>query len=75
MWLKTMLASFHLNNREAKRNLNVTLIRKKALPFYTKPTHLCVTLDRPHMFRYHLHSLREQLTSRVALMRELARSG
>ena len=77
LWLshtKTVTMAFHLNNREAERELNV-YNNGKRLPFCPVPTYLGVKLDRSLMFRYHLEALRKKLTIRVALMRRLAGSG
>ena len=62
---KTVSAAFHLNNKEAKRELKVK----------PEPKYLGVTLDRSLTYRWHLKSLRKKLTSRVALLRWLADSG
>ena len=67
-------AVFHLNNKEAKRELKVNL-NNKTLPFCSEPKYLGVTLDRSLTCRRHLESLRKKLTSRVALLRRLAGSG
>jgi len=45
------------------------------MPFWSEPKYLRVTLDRSLTYRGHLESLREKMTSRVALLRELAESG
>ena len=66
--------AFHLNNREAKRELNV-YNKGKRLPFCPVPTYLGVKLDRSLTFCHHLEALRKKLTMRVALMRRLAGSG
>ena len=71
---KTVTTAFHLNNREAKRELNV-YNNGKRLPFFPVPTYLGVKLDRSLTFRHHLEALRKKLTTRVALMRRLAGSG
>ena len=70
---KTVTTAFHLNNREAKRELNV-YNNGKHLPFCPVPTYLGVKLDRSLMLRQHLEALRKKLTTRVALMRRLAGS-
>ena len=70
---KTVSAAFHLNNREAKRELRIN-INGTPLPCCAEPTYLGVTLDRSLTFRRHLESLRKKLTARVALMRQLVRS-
>ena len=69
-----MTSAFHLNNREAKRELNV-YNNGKRLPFCPVPTYLGVKLDRSLTFRHHLEALRKKLTTHVALMRRLAGSG
>ena len=71
---KAVTTAFHLNNREAKRKLNV-YNNGKRLPFHSVPTYLGVKLDRSLTFRHHLEALRKKLTTRVALMRRLAGSG
>ena len=71
---KTVLATFHLNNKEAKRELKVNF-NNETLPFCSEPKYLGVTLDRSITYRRHLESLRKKLTSRVALLRRLAGSG
>ena len=71
---KTVTTAFHLNNREAKRELNV-YNNGKRLPFCPVPTYLGVKLDRSLTFCHHLEALRKKLTTRVALMRQLAGSG
>ena len=71
---KTVTSAFHLNNRVAKRELNV-YNNGKRLPFCPVPTYLGVKLDRSLTFRHHLEALRKKLTTRVALMRRLAGSG
>jgi len=71
---KTVSAVFHLNNKEAKRELKVNF-NYESLPFCSEPKYLGVTLDRSLTYRRHLQSLRKELTSRVALLRRLAGSG
>ena len=53
---KTMTAAFHLNNREAKRELNV-YNNSNLLPSCPVPRYLGVKLDRSLTFRYHLKAL------------------
>ena len=50
---KTVTAAFHLNNREAKRELKF-YNNDKYLPFCPTPTYLGVKLDRSLTFRHHL---------------------
>jgi len=71
---KTVSAAFHLNNKEAKRELKVNF-NNETLPFCSEPKYLGVTLDRSLTYHRHLESLRKKLTSRVALLRRLAGSG
>ena len=69
-YTKTVTAAFHLNNREAKRELKV-YNNGRLLPFCPTPTYLGVKLDRSLMFRHHLVALRKKLSSRVTLLRRL----
>ena len=71
---KTVTAAFHLNNREAKRELKV-YNNDRLLPFCPTPTYLGVKLDRSLTFRHHLVALRKKLSSRVTLLRRLVGSG
>ena len=68
---KTVTAAFHLNNREAKRELNV-YSNGNLLPLCPVPTYLGVKLNRSLTFRHHLETLRRKLYTRVALLRRLA---
>ena len=69
-----MTAAFHLNNREAKRELKV-YNNGRLLPFCPTPTYLGVKLDRSLTFRHHLVALRKKLFSCVTLLRRLVGSG
>ena len=71
---KTVTTAFHLNNREAKRELKV-YNNDRLLPFCPTPTYLGVKLDRSLTFRHHLVALRKKLSSRVTLLRRLVGSG
>ena len=71
---KTVTAAFHLNNREAKRELKV-YNNSRLLLFCPTPTYLGVKLDRLLTFRHHLVALRKKLFSRVTLLRRLVGSG
>ena len=71
--MKTVTAAFHLNNREAKRELNV-YNNGNLLPPCPVSKHLGVKLDRLLTLRYHLKALRKKLSTRVALLRRLAGS-
>ena len=66
----TVTAAFHLNNREAKRELKVYNNDRRSTP-----TYLGVKLDRSLTFRHHLVTLRKKLSSRVTLLRRLVGSG
>ena len=70
---KTVMAAFQLNNREAKRELNV-YNNGRLLPFCPTPTYFGVKLDRSLTFRHHLVALRKKLSSRVTLLRRLVGS-
>ena len=56
---KTVPAAFHLNNREAKRELKV-YNNDKLLPFCSTPTYHGVKLDRTLTFRRHLVALHKK---------------
>ena len=71
---KTVTAAFHLNNREAKRELKV-YNSGRLLPFCLTPTYLGVKLDRLLTFRHPLMALRRKLSSRVTLLKQLVGSG
>ena len=71
---KTVTTAFHLNNREAKRELKI-YSNGRLLPFCPTPTYLGVRLNRSLTFRHHLVALRKKLSSRVTLLRRLVGSG
>ena len=71
--IKTVTAAFHLNNREAKRELKV-YNNGRLLPFCSTTTYLGVKLDRSLTFRHHLVALRTKLSSHVTLLRRLVGS-
>ena len=71
---KTVMAAFHLNNREAKRELKV-YNKGRLLPFCPTPTYLGIKLDRLLTFCHHLVALSKKLSSRVTLLRRLVGSG
>jgi len=54
---KIVSAACHLNNKEAKCELNVNH-KNETLPFCSEPKYLGVTLDRSLTYRRHLESLR-----------------
>jgi len=61
---ETVSPVFHLNNKEAKRELNVNF-NNETLPFCSDPKYLGVTLDRSLTYRRHLEPLRKKLTPRT----------
>ena len=71
---KTVTTAFHLNNREAKRELKV-YNNGRLLPFCPTSTYLGVKLDRSLTFCHHLVALRKKLSSRITLLRRLVGSG
>jgi len=71
---KMVSAVFHLNNKEAKRELKVNF-NNETLQFCSEPKYLGVTLDRSLTYRRHLESLRKKVTSHVTLLRRLVGSG
>ena len=68
---KMVTAAFHLNNREAKRELKVYNNNNRLLPFYPTPTYLGVKLNRLLTFCHHLVALHKKLSSFVTLLRQL----
>ena len=71
---KTVTTAFHLNNREAKRELKI-FNNRKLLLYCPTPTYFGVKLDRSLTFRRHLEALRKKLSTRVTLLRRLAGLG
>ena len=67
---KTMSASFHLNNRQAKHQLNVTVDNR--LQFQNVSTYLGVKLDRSPTFKEHLVGVNQKISAQIALIRCLA---
>ena len=60
---KTVMAAFHLNNQEAKRELKV-YNNGRLLPFCPTPIYLGVKLDRSLTFCHHLVALRKKLSNK-----------
>ena len=56
---KTVSALFHLNNKEAKRELKVKY-SNETMPFCSEPKYLRVTLDRSLTYHRHIESLRKK---------------
>ena len=57
---KTTTTAFHLNTREANRELNIS-VNGLLLPYQSHPTYLGVKLDRKLTYRQHLEGLRSLL--------------
>ena len=68
---KTVSSTFHLNNREAKGELNVNICGRR-LTCHRTPTYLGVKLDRTLTYNEHLTALRGKFMARAALIRRLA---
>ena len=62
---KTVSATFQLNNREVKRELNVNISGRR-LTCQRTPTYLGVKLDRTLKYRDHLTALRGKVMARSA---------
>ena len=71
---KMMTVAFHLDNREAIRELKV-YNNDRLLPFCPTFTYLGFKLDRSLTFCHHLVALRKKLSSRVTLLRQFVGSG
>ena len=71
---KMVTAAFHLNNREAKRELKV-YNNGRLLPFCPTPTYLGVKLDRSLTFHHHLVALCKKISLHITLLRRLMGSG
>ena len=68
---KTVSATFHLNNQEAKHELNVNISGRRRT-CQIKPTYLVVKLDRTLTYSEHMTALRGKGMARTALIRRLA---
>ena len=71
---QTVTAAFHLNSKEAKRELKI-YNNGRLLLFCATPAYLGVKLDRSLTFCHHLVALRKKLSSRVTLLRRLVGLG
>jgi len=65
--VKAVSATFHLNNKEAKRELKVNF-NSETLLFCSEPKYLGVTLDSALTYCQHIESICKKLTSRGALL-------
>ena len=70
---KTQICSFHLKNREAKRELNVTWDGIR-LEHHQHPVYLGVTLDRTLSYKEHIQKTRAKVSTRNSLLRQLTNS-
>ena len=68
---KTLAAAYHLCNKEAKRELSVS-VDNHLLEHQQAPKYLGVRLDRTLSYKQHLEDVRAKITSRVSLIRRLA---
>ena len=71
--IKTVMAAFHLNNQEAKRELKV-YNNDRLLPFCPTLTYLGIKLERSLSFCHHLVALHKKLSLCVTLLRQLVGS-
>ena len=70
---KTQICSFHLKNREAKRELNVTWDGIR-LENHQHPVYLGVILDRTLSYKEHIQKTRAKVSTRNSLLRQLTNS-
>ena len=68
---KTVSVAYHLNNRDAKRELDV-FVDNKRLVFQQAPKYLGVRLDRMLNFKQNLEKVAGKVTSRGSRIRRLA---
>ena len=68
---KRVSAAYHLNNREAKRELDV-FVDNKRMVFQRAPKYIGVRLNWMLNFKQHLEEVAGKVTTRVALIRRLA---
>lgn len=71
---KSEVSVFHLNNREAARQLNVTF-NGTTLNHNPNPIYLGVKLDRTLTYKEHLSSVSKKLAARVNIIQKLAGTG
>ena len=74
-YTKTIMAAFHLYNRETKRELKVDIKSIRRLPFCPTPTYFRMKLDRLLTFCHQLVVLNKKLSSLVTLLIQLVGSG
>jgi hypothetical protein len=66
-----MITTFHLNNREANKELSFHFCDEKIKNEKT-PMYLGVTLDRTLSFKTHLYKVSAKLKTRIGLINKLA---
>ena len=66
----TVAAAYHVQNREAKRELNV-FVDSKRLVFQQAPKYIAVRLDRILNVKQHLEEVATKVTSRALLIRRI----
>ena len=71
---KTVSSVFHLANRCANRELNISLDGSR-LNFVSTPKYLGVTLDRSLTFHEHAKATAQKTQARVSLLKKLAGTG
>lgn len=67
---KTMISTFHLNNREANKEISVHFCGERIKNEKT-PVYFGITLDRTLSFKIHLHKLSAKLKTRIGLINKL----
>ena len=67
---KTVTAALYVNNREARRELD--MFNNKCLEFQAAPKYLGVHMDWMLSFKHHLEEVKAKVSSRVALIHHLA---
>ncbi len=67
---KTVSTMFHLNNREASRQINI-MVDSTRLQSQASPTYLGVKLDRTLSFKQHLDSAKAKTTACTARIRRI----
>ena len=68
---KTQVCTFHLNNREANRTLDISWSGTH-LPNFPNPVYLGVTLDRCLSYKAHIEKTRAKVSTRNNILRKLA---
>ena len=64
---KSVSASYHHNNKEAKKEMNM-FVDNKRLEFQQAPKYLGVRLDRIQSIKQHLEEIKAMVISRVSFI-------